>query len=174
MADEAPSGKLTTATNDPSFRASTDKSPILNNEVRSALTGENQPGGFDLSRHSFDVATPAMPTVATADLAKAMDRFVSEFAQPYDTNKDGVFAGKELYALAGAVIDKVGQVAPALVANRETILAAIDRVGSVSTEQLKALIQNAAASADANGDGKVDPSEYQNLLRVTADKTLER
>lgn len=128
---------------------------------------------FADGRAQSTLVDPA-PTMATAGLAKAMDRALTEFAQPYDTNEDGVFAGKELHDLAGALIDKVGPSAPGLISNRETILAAVDRVGSISTEQLKTLVQQAAAAADANGDGKVDPQEYQNLLRVAADKTLQR
>ena len=143
-------------TDDPGFRNKDGTSPWQGNDIHGLLSGPNAPG------------------MSTADLANVADRVISDFAKAYDVNGDGVFAGNELHDLASAALDQAGKIAPALLANRESVLAAIDRVGSLSAEQLKVLVQDAAAVADTNGNGTIDPQEYQNMIRLPADTSRER
>ena len=129
-------------------------------------------GATDIAKFDFG-GVAASGESKTIDVAKTLDGFMKA-AAPYDKNNDGILTAPECRAFAAATYNKLSEVAPSLLPDREELLAAVDRVGNISTEQLRAIVQETIARADANEDGKVDLQECQNLLRVVTGKTIER
>lgn len=108
--------------------------------------------------------------VATSDLANALKQWIGE----HDANHDGAYSGAELKSFANALLDRVSEDVPSLEVNRAVILAAVDRVGTVSADQLQRIVTEAVSVMDRNGDGRIEPLEYQQLLRIAADKSAQR
>ena len=145
-------------------------SPFLRDRINGRLEGEQSPA-FDV--RSLDLSKlkdgdPKGPTL----LVSAIGEFVADLSQKYDVNQDGVFAGKELHDLAEAVVDGAIKMTPSLEGQRAGLMAALDKLGSLSAEDLTALVTQTAQRADGNHDGTVDPQEYQALIRAASDKSL--